>query len=50
MSLPGKGLVGHICPTIVISWWCHLEHRELCGAKIIITLWSGGHELLKYGE
>ncbi len=23
MSLPGKGLEGHICPTIVTSWWRH---------------------------
>ncbi len=42
MSLPGKGREGHICPTIVTSWWHHLEHHELGGAKIIITLWSGG--------
>ncbi len=50
MSLPGKGLEGHICHTIVTSWWPHLEHHELGGAKNIITLLSGGHELLKYGE
>ncbi len=43
MSLPGKGQEGHICPTIVTSWWRY----ELGGAKTIITLWS---ELLKYGE
>ncbi len=24
MSLRGKGWEGHICPTIVMSWWCHL--------------------------
>ncbi len=23
MSLSGKGLEGHICPTIVTSWWHH---------------------------
>ncbi len=23
MSLPGKGLEGHICPTIVKPWWRH---------------------------
>ncbi len=33
MSLPGKGLEGHICPTIVTPWWRHLERRELAGAK-----------------
>ncbi len=33
MSLPGKGLEGHKCPTIVTSWWHHLEHHELCSAK-----------------
>ncbi len=49
MSLPGKGLEGHICPTIVTSWWNHLERHELGGAKKI-ALSSGGHELLKYGE
>ncbi len=33
MSLPGKGLEGHMCPTIVTSWWHHLECHELGGAK-----------------
>ncbi len=42
MSLHGKGLEGHVCPTFVTSWWRHLEHHELGGANIIITLWSGG--------
>ncbi len=42
MSLPAKGLEGHICPTIVTSWWLHLERHELGGAKRFITLWSGG--------
>ncbi len=42
MYLLVKGLEGHTCPTIVTSWWRHLEHHELDGAKIIITLWSGG--------
>ncbi len=42
MSLPGKGLEGHICPTIVTSRWCHLEHYELGGAKKIITCGHGG--------
>ncbi len=46
MSLPGKGLEGHICPPIVTYRWYHLEHHEIGGAKEII----GGHELLKYGE
>ncbi len=50
MSLPGKGLKGHMCPTILTSLWCHLERHELRGANKIITLWSGGHELLKYGK
>ncbi len=43
-----NGLEGHICPSVVTSWLCHLEHHELGGAKK--TLWSEGHELLKYGE
>ncbi len=25
MSLPGKGLEGHLCPTIVTLWWRHCE-------------------------
>ncbi len=50
MSLPGKGWEGQICPIIVTSWWCHLEHHEHGVAKKQITLWSRGHELLKYGE
>ncbi len=49
MSLPGKGQEGHICRTIVTSWWYHLEYHELGGAKKNITLWSGGHVLLMYG-
>ncbi len=52
MSLPGKGLEGHICPTIVMPWWLHCDDiqssHELGGANKIITLW--GHELLKCGE
>ncbi len=35
---------------MVASLWCHLEHLEHGGAKRIITLWSEGHVLLKYGE
>ncbi len=50
MSFPGKGLEGHICPTIVASWWHHLERHGFGGAKKYITLWPGGHELLKYSE
>ncbi len=46
MSLPGKGLEGYICPTIVTSWWRHLERHELVGANKI-TLWSGGHQLIE---
>ncbi len=25
ISLPGKGREGHICPTIVMSWWPHCD-------------------------
>ncbi len=25
MSLPVKGWEGHICPTIVTSWWRHCD-------------------------
>ncbi len=25
MSLPGKGLEGHICPTIMMPWWRHCD-------------------------
>ncbi len=50
MSLPGKGLEGHIYPTFVMSWWRHLEHHALGGATKIITLWSGAHGLMNYGE
>ncbi len=37
MSLPGKGREGHICPSIVTSWWRHLECHALGGANKIIT-------------
>ncbi len=50
MCLTLSGLEGHICPTIVTSWWRHLEHHALGGATKITTLWSGGHELLNYCE
>ncbi len=50
MSLPGKGQEGHICPTFLMLWWCHLECHKPGGSKKIITLWSGGHEVLTYGE
>ncbi len=42
ISLPGKGLEGHICPTIVISEWRHLERHEIGGANKIITLLPWG--------
>ncbi len=38
------------CDIKVASLWHRLEHHELGGAKEIITLCSGGHELLNYGE
>ncbi len=25
MAVIGKGLEGHICPTILTSWWRHLK-------------------------
>ncbi len=58
MSLPCEGLEGHLCPSLVKDWkdmyvpllWRHLEHHEVGGATKMITLWSGGHELLMYGE
>ncbi len=50
MSLPGKGLEGHICPTSVMSLGRHLEHHAFGDATKMIILWSGGHELLNYGE
>ncbi len=40
----------HYCDAMVASLWLHLERHELGGAKIIITLWSGRHELLIYSE
>ncbi len=42
--------MSHYCDIMVASLWCRLERHELGGAKIIITLWSGGNEHLKYGE
>ncbi len=46
MSLPDKGMEGHICPTIVISWWRHcnitLDRHELGGAKILLHCGQGG--------
>ncbi len=42
--------MSHYGEVMVASLWCHLERHELGGAKEIIALWSGGHELFKYGE
>ncbi len=40
----------HYCNVIVVSLWHHLERRAVGGATKIIKMWSGGHELLNYGE
>ncbi len=54
MSLPRKrtkqAYMSYYCDATVASFLCHLEHHELGGATKIITLWSGDHELLNYGE
>ncbi len=42
--------MSHYCDIMVVSLLRHLERHELCGSTKIITLWSGGHELLNYGE
>ncbi len=41
MSLPGKGLQGHICPTIVTSWWHHLERHEHGGLIFLLHCGQG---------
>ncbi len=42
MSLSGKELEGHICPTIVTSWLRHLGRHGLGGAKQILHCSQGG--------
>ncbi len=66
MSLAGKGVEGHICPSLVKDWkdiymsyycqvmvaslWGNLERHAFGGATKILILWSGGHEFLNYGK
>ncbi len=55
-TLTLTGLEGHICPTIVKLCWRHCDIMHMVvrhahgGATKNITLCSGDHELLNYGE
>ncbi len=42
--------MSHYIDDIVVSFLCRLDCHELGGATKNITLWSGYHELLNYGE
>ncbi len=41
MSLPGKGLKGHVCPTIVTPWWHHSDVMNLVVQQILLHCGQG---------